>query len=129
TGLLHALLSVPGYEDLLGHPKYGASWEGFALEQILSAPGAHDAYFWGHHAGAELDLLLMRRGRRYGVEFKASAAPEMTKSLHIALTDLKLERAWLVHPGSETYPVHEHAEAISLNGIIGVLTRLTKRSN
>ncbi len=127
SGLLHALLAVQSQGDLEGHPKYGASWEGFALEQVLSVTGAEQAFFWGTHAGAELDLLLIRRGRRYGIEFKTSAAPEMTKSLHIALADLKLERAWIVYPGSETYPVHERVEVMPLKGIMNVLARLTKR--
>jgi predicted AAA+ superfamily ATPase len=124
SGLLHALLSVQTQEDLEGHPKYGASWEGFALEQALSVAGPGQAFFWGTHAGAELDLLLIRRGRRYGIEFKASAAPEMTKSLHIALADLKLERAWIVYPGNETYPVHDLVEATSLTGMMNALIRL-----
>jgi predicted AAA+ superfamily ATPase len=127
SGLLHALLSVQSQGDLEGHPKYGASWEGFALEQVLSVTGADQAFFWGTHAGAELDLLLIRRGRRYGIEFKTSAAPEMTRSLHIALADLKLERAWIVYPGNETYPVHERVEARSLSGTMNMLARLTKR--
>jgi uncharacterized protein DUF4143 len=107
SGLLHALLEVASQSDLEGHPKYGASWEGFALEQILAVTGADQAFCWGTHAGAELDLLLIRRGRRYGIEVKAAAAPPMTKSLHVALTDLELERAWIVHPGSASYPLHE----------------------
>lgn len=114
SGLLHALLSVGTADELASHPKLGASWEGFALEQILSLAGAHDAYCWGTHAGAELDLMLVRGGRKYGVEFKYADAPRMTKSLHIALDDLKLERAYIVHPGSECYPVHEQVEVISL---------------
>ena len=127
SGLLHALLSVQSQGDLEGHPKYGASWEGFALEQVLSVTGAVQAFYWGTHAGAELDLLLIRRGRRYGIEFKTSSAPEMTKSLHIALADLKLERAWIVYPGSETYAVHERVETVPLDKITNVLGRLAKR--
>lgn len=123
SGLLHALLSLPKRADLEGHPKYGASWEGFALEQVLSVAGADHAYFWGTHAGAELDLLLIRHGKRYGVEFKASAAPEMTKSLHIALADLKLQHAWIVYPGQQTYRVHEKVEAIPLRDLVRVLPR------
>ena len=112
SGLLHALLSLGTHEELEGHPKFGASWEGFALEQVLSVTGSREAFFWGTHAGAELDLLLFRRGRRYGVEFKCSDAPGMTKSLHVALNDLKLERAWIVYPGRERYPVHKKVEVL-----------------
>jgi len=114
SGLLHALLGIMTVSDLQGHPKLGASWEGFALEQVLAAAGASDSFYWGTHAGAELDLLLFRHGRRYGVEFKYCDAPTMTKSLHIALHDLQLERAWIVYPGSEYYPVHEKVTALPL---------------
>jgi predicted AAA+ superfamily ATPase len=123
SGLLHTLLGLPTHGDLQGHPKYGASWEGFALEQIVSVTGADQAFFWGTHAGAELDLLLMRRGKRYGIEFKAAAAPEMTRSLHIALADLGLERAWIVYPGNESYRVHPRVQVISLAGIVQTLGR------
>jgi uncharacterized protein len=118
SGLLHTLLGVTKREELEAHPKLGASWEGFALEQMLSIAGSHEAYFWGTHAGAELDLLLIRRGRRYGLEFKYSTAPTMTKSLHIALADLKLDRAWIVYPGRERYPVHEKVEALPLSEVL-----------
>ena len=107
SGLLHALLSIEGRLDLAGHPKHGASWEGFALEQALSLAGTRQAFFWGTHSGAELDLMLLLGGKRYGVEFKCADAPVMTKSLHIALKDLKLERARIVYPGQENYLVHE----------------------
>ncbi|MBI5769893.1 MAG: ATP-binding protein [Verrucomicrobia bacterium] len=114
SGLLHRLLGLGNRDELLSHPKLGASWEGFALEQVLATCGQHDAYFWGTHNGAELDLLLFRRGKAWGVEFKVGDGPQMTKSLHIALADLKLERAWIIHPGSKHYPVHEQVEALPL---------------
>ncbi|MSU77519.1 MAG: ATP-binding protein [Gemmataceae bacterium] len=126
SGLLHALLSLQSQTDLDGHPKYGASWEGFALEQVLSVTGAAQAFCWGTHAGAELDLLLFIRGKRYGIEFKTTAAPEMTKSLHIALADLKLDQAWIVYPGAESYRIHERVEAISLQAIVKSLTRFAR---
>lgn len=114
SGLLHALLGL-GTDPALGsHPKLGASWEGYALEQVLAVAGDDDAYFWGTHAGAELDLLLLRQGKRFGVEFKFSDAPALTKSLRIALGDLKLERTWIVYPGAESYPVHERVEVVPL---------------
>ncbi len=114
SGLLHALLGVGSFDELSGHPKLGASWEGFALEQVLASMPDVDAYFWGTHAGAELDLLLMRRGRRYGVEFKYADAPAMTRSLHVALADLALRRAWIVYPGRERYAVHPMVEVVPL---------------
>lgn len=124
SGLLHALLAVASEYDLLGHPKYGASWEGFALEQILAVTGAEQAFFWGTHGGAELDLLLIRRGRAYGIEFKASDAPEMTKSLHTALDDLKLHRAWIVYPGEQEYSVHAKVDVEPLPNVLQKLQRL-----
>lgn len=118
SGLLHALLSIENQDQLEGHPKYGASWEGFALEQVLSVSKTRQAFFWGTHAGAELDLLLMRQGQRFGVEFKAADAPDMTKSLHIALNDLKLDRAWIVYPGSESYSVHKRVQVVPLPALL-----------
>ena len=113
-GLLHALLGLGSWAELETHPKLGASWEGFAVEQVLALAHGAEAYFWATHAGAELDLLLIHRGRRYGVEFKYADAPAMTKSLHIALADLKLDWAWIVYPGSEGYAVHEKVEVVPL---------------
>ena len=121
SGLLHALLSVGSHDELLGHPKYGASWEGFAVEQILSVTGAADAFYWRTHTGAELDLMLMRRGKRYGFEFKCSDAPRMTKSLRIALDDLGLAQAWVVYPGTEQYRIHERASVLPLTKLPSAL--------
>jgi hypothetical protein len=114
SGLLHALLGVDTADGLLGHPRLRASWEGFALEQCLAGVAGQDAYFWGTHAGAELDLLLVRRGRRVGVEFKYGDAPAMTRSLHVALEDLGLDRAFVVYPGRQRYRVHDKVEVVPL---------------
>ncbi len=118
SGLLHALLGLGGAGELSDHPKVGASWEGFAIEQLLSSATDADAYFWGTHSGAELDLLLFHRGCRYGFEFKRSDAPAMTKSLHVALADLGLDRAWIVYPGIERYRVHAKVEVTSLADLL-----------
>ena len=117
SGLLHGLLGISAQRDLVAHPKLGASWEGFALEQILARWGTRDAYFWATHNGAELDLLLFSRGKAWGFEFKVSDGPVMTKSLHIALADLGLEKAWIIHPGTRRYAVHEKVEALPLRDI------------
>ena len=114
AGLLHCLTNVESPEMLEAHHKLGASWEGFALEQVLRITGDQQAYFWATHSGAELDLLVHWRGRRWGFEFKYSDAPVMTKSMHIALEDLKLERIFTVYPGKEAYPMHEKVEALPL---------------
>lgn len=123
SGLLHVLLGVESAEVLESHPSLGASWEGFALEQALSRLDAREAYFWATHAGAELDLLFIRGGKRYGVEFKYAAAPAMTRSLHAALEDLKLERAWIVHPGEQRFPVHAKVEAVGPAGLMRELAK------
>ncbi|OQW95074.1 MAG: hypothetical protein BWK77_08180 [Verrucomicrobia bacterium A1] len=115
SGLLHALLRLPDDGALAGHPKRGASWEGFALEQTLRTTGERDVYFWATHGGAELDLMLVRRGRRYGMEFKYGDAPSMTKSMHVALKDLKLERLLAVHAGKDGFQMADKAEALPLS--------------
>jgi hypothetical protein len=122
SGLLHALLQLPTLNDVRAHPKLGASWEGFALEEILSHTAGSPAYFWGSHGGAELDLLLFQRGRRLGVELKYADAPGMTRSMHIALEDLTLERLWVAYPGTRTYDVHERVTVTPLSGLVELLS-------
>ena len=96
SGLFHALLGVGDWHALTGHPKIGASWEGFALEQILAILNVREACFWGTHAGAELDLLTTVNGKRYGFEFKLSDAPGSSRSMHIAIESLGLEKLFVV---------------------------------
>ena len=117
SGVLHHLLGIGGMLELRTHPRYGASWEGYALEQILIAHGGRDAYFYGTQRGAELDLLLLRHGRRWGFEFKCTEAPTTTKSMHIALEDLKLEHLWVVYPGILRYSMTEQITAMPLREI------------
>jgi hypothetical protein len=114
SGLLHCLLRQMSFADLEGHPKLGASWEGFALEQVLSVTGDRDAYFWATHGGAELDLMVIWQGRKFGFEFKYGDAPSMTKSMHVALHDLKLERLFVVHPGKDSYVMNDRTEAVGI---------------
>jgi predicted AAA+ superfamily ATPase len=103
SGLLHQLLGIRTQAELVRHPKLGASWEGYVVEQVLRTLHPDDAYFWGTHGGAELDLLLFRRGRRYGIEVKRADAPQLTASMHNAMTDLGLERLVVIYPGSRRY--------------------------
>jgi hypothetical protein len=107
SGLLHSLLNISDTPTLLGHPKVGASWEGYAIEQALSILRPNEAYFWAAHSGAELDLLFFKQGKRYGIEVKFSEAPEITRSMHIARQDLRLDHLWVIYPGEHSYPVHE----------------------
>ena len=122
SGLLHYLWGLDTQEALWLHPRCGASWEGFALEQVLHVAQPDEAYFWGTHAGAELDLLMFKRGLRVGVEFKRSDAPAMTASMHIALHDLKLDALYVVYPGSLRYHMAQNSspapvEAIPLSSL------------
>lgn len=118
SGILHALLGIPDSAALQGHPKLGASWEGFCLEQILSVCGERNAYFWGTHSGAELDLLLTHQGRRLGFEFKYADQPTTTKSMRVALQDLHLDHLYVVHPGEHCFPLDEAVTAITLPALI-----------
>ncbi len=114
AGLLHALLDLENHRQLTGHPKAGASWEGFAIEQVITMLRAREAYFWSTHQGAELDLLVMHRGKRYGFEMKLADAPVATKSMYIALADLKLDQLFVVYPGKSSYPVGGKIEVLSV---------------
>ncbi len=115
SGLLHALLGIPDLTALQGHPKLGASWEGFVIEQILSWAGERNTYFWATHSRAELDLMVMAKGKRWGFEVKYQDAPTITKSMRIAMQDLKLARLWVVYPGQTGYPMDEGLECVSLS--------------
>lgn len=117
SGLLHAMLDIRTRAQLESHPRYGASWEGFALEQTLARFGDRHAWFWATQRGAELDLMVLHEGHRIGFEFKCADAPGMTRSLGIALTDLKLDRAFVVYPGATRYPLSDRVEAIPLSEI------------
>lgn len=117
SGILHHLLGLGELLELRTHPRYGASWEGFALEQTLIAHGERGAYFYCTQRGAELDLLLLRRGQRWGFEFKCTDAPKTTKSMHVALDDLRLEHLWVVYPGALRFPLTEKITALPLREI------------
>lgn len=119
SGLLHQLLTIDQEKDLQTHPKLGASWEGFALETIIRSLGlnAQEVFFWGTHAGAELDLFWQAKGRNWGVEFKYGDAPKLTKSMQSALADLQLARLWVVYPGEKVYPLAAEVTAVPLKAI------------
>ena len=114
SGLLHALLGLNTPHDLEHHPKVGASWEGYAVEEVLKALRPDDAYFWATHGGAELDLLLFKRGRRIGVECKRTDAPTLTSSMRSALTDLKLDQLLVLYPGTRRYALDKRVEVVPL---------------
>ena len=117
TGLLHQLLGIRSEQELLSHPKCGASWEGYVIEETLKALEPDQAWFWATHNGAEIDLILVKDGHRLGVECKRVDAPRLTPSMRIALEDLKLERIAVVYPGTRRYRLAERVEAIPLDAV------------
>ncbi len=116
NGMLHALLGLRSGEALLGYPRLGASWESFALAQVLErwSLGWHEVAFWATHGGAELDLLVPRGTKRIGFEFKRTAAPTRTRSMEVALADLGLDRLFVVHAGPDSFPLAERVQAIAI---------------
>jgi predicted AAA+ superfamily ATPase len=114
SGLLHALLGVTNQRDLEHHPKVGASWEGYAVEEVLKALQPDEAYYWATYSGAEIDLVLFKRGRRIGVECKRTDAPTLTPSMRIALDNLKLDELMVVYPGEKRYTLAKGVEVVPL---------------
>ena len=123
SGLLHEFLKIGSMRDLLAHPKLGFSWEGFVMEQVLEQFGEKDSFFWATHAGAELDLLIVRGSRKWGFEFKFTESPEITKSMRIALNDLNLEKIVVIYPGKHTFPLDEKIWATNLAAYVSALKK------
>ena len=114
SGLLHTLLGVTSQHDLEHHPKVGASWEGYAVEEVLKALQPDEAYYWATYNGAEIDLILFKDGRRVGVECKRADAPALTPSMRIALADLKLDQLSVLYPGEKKYSLARNVEVVPL---------------
>lgn len=129
SGMVHALLGIADRASLLSHPKMGASWEGFALGEVIVRSGARpeECFFWATHTGAELDLLLVRGNRRVGFEFKRTAAPSLTPSMRHALSDLRLERLFVVHAGTTEFAPAEGVFAVPLADLRSLPDRLGPR--
>lgn len=129
SGLLHALLALTTERQIASHPKVGASWEGFALDVVTSHLGAEpeECFFWATHSGAELDLLVMRGRQRLGFEFKRTTAPAVTRSMHIALEDLRLAKLYVVHAGTRSFPLASRIHALALSRILQDLPVLSRR--
>lgn len=119
TGILHALLAIQTYEELQVYPKLGASWEGFALEEMIKYyhMQSDECYFWSTQSGAELDFFIIKDGKRFGFEFKYTDHPKITKSMYIAMEDLKLDHLYLVFPHEATFPLAENITALGLKSI------------
>ncbi len=126
SGLLHSLLGLVSRADLDGHPKVGASWEGFAINQLIEHLGAQpeECFYWATHAGAELDLLIVRGNKRRGFEIKRTSSPRTTPSMRNALADLRLQRLDVIHAGSDTFPLAEKIRAVSLSQILSEIRPL-----
>jgi predicted AAA+ superfamily ATPase len=126
SGILHALLDIDERSTLEGHPKVGASWEGFMLETVLRQLGVwrEQCYFWRTHAGAELDLLVVRGRQRFGFEFKRTTAPRVTPSMRSALTDLRLKRLDVMHAGGDTFPLEKGIRAVAAASVMDILKPL-----
>ena len=132
TGMLHALLGVATASELMERPQLGASFEGFVVEQAIHATGAveHEVHHWATPQGAELDLLLVRGSRRIGIEAKCTEAPTLTKSMEIAMKDLRLTKLWVVHRGQDRFEMRPGIEALpidALGSLAGALDRPAKR--
>lgn len=123
TGLLHALLGIRTEQDLLLHPRSGASWEGFVIEEVIKAAAPDEVYFWGTHSGAELDLLMMKDGKRIGVECKRVDVPRLTPSMRAAMQDLDLSTLLVIYPGSKPYSLAKNIKTIPLAGLSGDWSR------
>ena len=119
SGILHALLGLQDLDSVKSHHKYGASWEGFALEQVASLLQAtpDDLTFWGTHGNAEIDLVWQRDGKTYGFEFKATESPSRTRSMSIAMQDLRLEKVFVIHPGDHVFSLGEGVEAVGYGAL------------
>ena len=121
SGLLHSLLGIGSRRDLELHPKVGASWEGYAVEEVLKAMRPDEAYYWATHQGTEIDLLLFKRGRRIGIECKRMDAPVLTPSMRIALTDLKLDELHVAYPGDKRYALAKNVEVVPLAQLVDAM--------
>lgn len=126
SGLLHTLLEIDSKRDLARHPKVGASWEGFALGQVIRQLGARpeECYFWSVHGGAELDLLVVRGRRRLGFEFKRTDAPRVTKSMQSSMRVLGLDSIDVLHVGRETFPLAQRIRAVAGRDILDAIPPL-----
>lgn len=120
SGLFHSLLRIKTKDELNRHIKLGASWEGFALEEIIRKHQvkAYDCYFWQTHSGAELDLLLLLQDKKIGFEFKYADAPRSSKSMHISLEELELDHLYVIYPGTVAYPLTEKISVLGLKNYL-----------
>ena len=127
SGLLHQLLGINTERELLTHPKIGASWEGYVIEEVLALEQPDEAFFWATHQGAEIDLIMKKNGRLLGIECKRTDTPRITPSMRTALVDLALDAIAVIYPGSKRFRLDEQIEAVPLSALIheGVFVEYT----
>ena len=128
-GVLHTLLDIPNEAALLSHPKVGASWEGFVIEQVLRALQPANAWFWAAHSGGEVDLLVMIEGRRIGFEVKFNEAPTVTRAMHNVVDTLQLKHLFVVCPTPHAYPVAERVSVLPVTQVVDLPARLARFVN
>jgi predicted AAA+ superfamily ATPase len=128
SGLLHALLGIENENDLAGHPKVGASWEGFLVKEIVERLNARteECFFWATHSGAELDLLIVSGQRRLGFEVKRTSAPRLTRSMAAVREDLDLERLDVIHAGDRTFPLAQNVRAVAASQLLAEIEPLRR---
>jgi uncharacterized protein len=126
SGILHSLLNLVDYRDLETHPKVGASWEGFVLQQVIRTTGAHhkECFYWATHAGAELDLMVVHGRQRLGFEVKRTSAPKVTPSMRNAMEDLRLDRLDIIYPGENSFLLEDKIRAISFENMLSEIKHL-----
>lgn len=128
SGLLHSFLGIETMRDLEGHPKIGASWEGFVIEQLIKLLDVEfsDCYFWGTHSGSELDLLVIRGTTRLGFEIKRTSSPSISASMQSALVSLKLDRLTIIHAGDHSFRLSEQIDALAFKNLLEKVTPLRR---
>lgn len=126
SGILHALLGLKSEPDILDYPKCGASWEGYVIEEVIRSTLPDDVYFWATHNGAEIDMVLIKNGRLYGLECKRADAPTLTPSMKIALLDLGLERIAVVYPGKQRYSLNRKISVVPFEAVAGGMKEIFK---
>lgn len=124
SGLLHNLLGLGDMHSLLAHPRIGASWEGFVIEQALQILRPSGAFFWRTHTGSEADIFFIHAGKRYGLEVKFTEAPVLTKSMLTALEELGMDHLWIIHPGKHSYRVHKKITALQVQELPALGSKL-----
>lgn len=128
SGLLHHLLGIRTEKELLTHPKLGASWEGYVVEEVIRSLEPDEQYFWATHNGAEIDLILRKDGKKYGVECKRTDAPKLTPSMRTAIEQLKLSQVSVIYPGTQLYELAPRILAVPFRSVVKGMNEVFPRT-